>query len=222
MSHLNNYSNRNLRLILSQKSWSKASSFFQTVERKTLGRHVKKRYEKVYVFLNLSDEDQKDENNQPILIKWETRNKVTFFGLVPVFDVSQTEGREREMPKAAKLKNSLIWIMQSTVPWWLLQKKMMYQFDLKRWNMDIILSQKIKLFYVVMIWTRLKLLNFLAHAERTDNPQKENSNSRSTAEPRLKVSLPSVVLPHYRYWYIRVPLTIYLAGLCRIRRHLLI
>ena len=36
MSHLNNYSNRNLRLILSQNPEAKTSSFFQTVERKTL------------------------------------------------------------------------------------------------------------------------------------------------------------------------------------------
>ncbi|WP_164683766.1 PBECR4 domain-containing protein [Streptococcus hyointestinalis] len=96
MSQLNNYSSRNLRLILGQNPEATfVASFKQWKE--TFGRHVKKGEKSIRIFAPMT-KLKKDENNQPILDKNGKPETVTFFGLVPVFDVSQTEGKE--LPKA--------------------------------------------------------------------------------------------------------------------------
>ncbi|MGV3293860.1 PBECR4 domain-containing protein [Streptococcus pluranimalium] len=96
MSQLNNYSSRNLRLILAQNpEATQVASFKQWKE--TFGRHVKKGEKSIRIFAPMT-KLKKDENNQPILDKNGKPETVTFFGLVPVFDVSQTDGKE--MPKA--------------------------------------------------------------------------------------------------------------------------
>ena len=103
MSQLNNYSNRNLRLILAQNpEASQVTSFKQWKE--NFGRYVKKGEKALRIFKPMT-KIKKDENNQPILDKNGKPETVTFFGLVPVFDVSQTEGKE--MPKAAEVKEQL-------------------------------------------------------------------------------------------------------------------
>lgn len=103
MSHLNNYSNHNLRLILAQNpEASQVASFKQWKE--NFGRYVKKGEKALRIFKPMT-KIKKDENNQPILDKNGKPETVTFFGLVPVFDVSQTEGKE--MPKAAEVKEQL-------------------------------------------------------------------------------------------------------------------
>lgn len=96
MSQLNNYSSRNLRLILAQNPEARqVASFKQWKE--TFGRHVKKGEKSLRIFAPMT-KLKKDENNHPILDKNGKPETVTFFGLVPVFDVSQTDGKE--MPKA--------------------------------------------------------------------------------------------------------------------------
>lgn len=96
MSQLNNYSSRNLRLILAQNpEATQVASFKQWKE--TFERHVKKGEKSLRIFAPMT-KLKKDENNQPILDKNGKPETVTFFGLVPVFDVSQTDGKE--MPKA--------------------------------------------------------------------------------------------------------------------------
>jgi len=103
MSQLNNYSNRNLRLILAQNPEARqVASFKQWKE--NFGRYVKKGEKALRIFKPMT-KIKKDENNQPILDKNGKPETVTFFGLVPVFDVSQTEGKE--MPKAAEVKEQL-------------------------------------------------------------------------------------------------------------------
>ncbi|HGH7976354.1 PBECR4 domain-containing protein [Streptococcus dysgalactiae] len=96
MSQLNNYSSRNLRLILAQNpEATQVASFKQWKE--TFERHVKKGEKSLRIFAPMT-KLKKDKNNQPILDKNGKPETVTFFGLVPVFDVSQTDGKE--MPKA--------------------------------------------------------------------------------------------------------------------------
>ena len=103
MSQLNNYSNRNLRLILAQNPEARqVASFKQWKE--NFGRYVKKGEKALRIFKPMT-KIKKDENNQPILDKNGKPETVTFFGLVPVFDVSQTEGKE--MPKAPEVKEQL-------------------------------------------------------------------------------------------------------------------
>lgn len=103
MCQLNNYSNRNLRLILAQNPEAKqVASFKQWKE--NFGRRVKKGEKALRIFKPMT-KIKKDENNQPILDKNGKPETVTFFGLVPVFDVSQTEGKE--MPKAAEVTEQL-------------------------------------------------------------------------------------------------------------------
>ncbi|WP_438832404.1 PBECR4 domain-containing protein [Streptococcus pluranimalium] len=96
MSQLNNYSSRNLRLILAQNpKATQVASFKQWKE--TFERHVKKGEKSLRIFAPIT-KLKKDENNHPILDKNGKPETVTFFTLVPVFDVSQTDGKE--MPKA--------------------------------------------------------------------------------------------------------------------------
>ncbi|WP_238141283.1 PBECR4 domain-containing protein [Streptococcus suis] len=97
MSQLNNYSSRNLRLILAQQpTASQVASFKQWKE--TFGRHVKKGEKALRIFVPITY-IKKDENNQPILDKDGKPEIGTTFRLkAAVFDVSQTDGKE--MPKA--------------------------------------------------------------------------------------------------------------------------
>ncbi|MDW8743856.1 PBECR4 domain-containing protein [Streptococcus suis] len=96
MSQLNNYSSRNLRLILAQQpTASQVASFKQWKE--TFGRHVKKGEKALRIFVPITY-IKKDENNQPILDKDGKPEIGTTFRLkAAVFDVSQTDGKE--MPK---------------------------------------------------------------------------------------------------------------------------
>ncbi|HFI0543503.1 TPA: PBECR4 domain-containing protein, partial [Streptococcus suis] len=97
MSQLNNYSSRNLRLILAQQpTASQVASFKQWKE--TFGRHVKKGEKALRIFVPITY-IKKDENNQPILDKDGKPEIGTTFRLkAAVFDVSQTDGKE--LPKA--------------------------------------------------------------------------------------------------------------------------
>ncbi|MCK4065124.1 hypothetical protein HCC53_05505 [Streptococcus suis] len=97
MSQLNNYSSRNLRLILAQQpTASQVASFKQWKE--TFGRHFKKGEKALRIFVPITY-IKKDENNQPILDKDGKPEIGTTFRLkAAVFDVSQTDGKE--MPKA--------------------------------------------------------------------------------------------------------------------------
>ncbi|MDW8705303.1 PBECR4 domain-containing protein [Streptococcus suis] len=97
MGQLNNYSSRNLRLILAQQpTASQVASFKQWKE--TFGRHVKKGEKALRIFVPITY-IKKDENNQPILDKDGKPEIGTTFRLkAAVFDVSQTDGKE--MPKA--------------------------------------------------------------------------------------------------------------------------
>ncbi|WP_029180170.1 PBECR4 domain-containing protein [Streptococcus suis] len=97
MGQLNNYSSRNLRLILAQQpTASQVASFKQWKE--TFGRHVKKGEKAIRIFVPITY-IKKDENNQPILDKDGKPEIGTTFRLkAAVFDVSQTDGKE--MPKA--------------------------------------------------------------------------------------------------------------------------
>ncbi|HFR3406860.1 TPA: PBECR4 domain-containing protein [Streptococcus suis] len=99
MSQLNNYSSRNLRLILAQQpTASQVASFKQWKE--TFGRHVKKGEKALRIFVPITY-IKKDENNQPILdLDKDGKPEIgtTFRLKAAVFDVSQTDGKE--MPKA--------------------------------------------------------------------------------------------------------------------------
>ncbi|HFI0088869.1 TPA: PBECR4 domain-containing protein [Streptococcus suis] len=97
MSQLNNYSSRNLRLILAQQpTASQVASFKQWKE--SFGRHVKKGEKALRIFVPITY-IKKNENNQPILDKDGKPEIGTTFRLkAAVFDVSQTDGKE--MPKA--------------------------------------------------------------------------------------------------------------------------
>mgnify|MGYP002755795941 FL=1 len=64
---------------------------------KKLGRHVKKGSKALKVWAPYQV-TKKDEKGQPVLDKKGNEVKVTRFRLVPVFDVSQTEGKELARP----------------------------------------------------------------------------------------------------------------------------
>ena len=95
MSKLNNYSINNLFLIVAQKKDASAVASFNAWRK--LGRHVKKGSKalKVWAPYQVS---KKDEKGQPVLDKKGQEVKDTRFRLVPVFDVSQTEGKELPKP----------------------------------------------------------------------------------------------------------------------------
>ena len=202
MSHLNNYSNRNLRLILSQNPEAKqVASFKQWKE--NFGRHVKKGEKALRIFKPMT-KIKKDENNQPILDKNGKPETVTFFGLVPVFDVSQTEGKE--MPKAAEVKEQLTDLDYANLYRALMaiakENDVSVRFEEMENNKhgyysvpenqivlrsnDMNKAQIIKTF-----------LHEMAHAElhHADNPQKENL-TRSTAELQAE-SVAYVVSSYY-------------------------
>ena len=202
MSQLNNYSNRNLRLILAQNPEARqVASFKQWKE--NFGRHVKKGEKALRIFKPMT-KIKKDENNQPILDKNGKPETVTFFGLVPVFDVSQTEGKE--MPKAAEVKEQLTDLDYANLYRALMaiakENDVSVRFEEMENNKhgyysvpeNQIVLRNNEMNKAQIIKT---FLHEMAHAElhHADNPQKENL-TRSTAELQAE-SVAYVVSSYY-------------------------
>ena len=202
MSQLNNYSNRNLRLILAQNPEARqVASFKQWKE--NFGRHVKKGEKALRIFKPMT-KIKKDENNQPILDKNGKPETVTFFGLVPVFDVSQTEGKE--MPKAAEVKEQLTDLDYANLYRALMaiakENDVSVRFEEMENNTHgyysvpenqiVLRSNEMNKAQIIKTF-----LHEMAHAElhHADNPQKENL-TRSTAELQAE-SVAYVVSSYY-------------------------
>lgn len=202
MSQLNNYSNRNLRLILAQNPEARqVASFKQWKE--NFGRHVKKGEKALRIFKPMT-KIKKDENNQPILDKNGKPETVTFFGLVPVFDVSQTEGKE--MPKAAEVKEQLSDLDYANLYRALMaiakENDVSVRFEEMENNKHgyysvpenqiVLRSNEMNKAQIIKTF-----LHEMAHAElhHADNPQKENL-TRSTAELQAE-SVAYVVSSYY-------------------------
>ena len=202
MSQLNNYSNRNLRLILAQNPEARqVASFKQWKE--NFGRYVKKGEKALRIFKPMT-KIKKDENNQPVLDKNGKPETVTFFGLVPVFDVSQTEGRE--MPKAAEVKEQLTDLDYANLYRALMaiakENDVSVRFEEMENNKHgyysvpenqiVLRSNEMNKAQIIKTF-----LHEMAHAElhHADNPQKENL-TRSTAELQAE-SVAYVVSSYY-------------------------
>ena len=202
MSKLNNYSNRNLRLILAQNPEARqVASFKQWKE--NFGRHVKKGEKALRIFKPMT-KIKKDENNQPILDKNGKPETVTFFGLVPVFDVSQTEGKE--MPKAAEVKEQLSDLDYANLYRALMaiakENDVSVRFEEMENNKHgyysvpenqiVLRSNEMNKAQIIKTF-----LHEMAHAElhHADNPQKDNL-TRSTAELQAE-SVAYVVSSYY-------------------------
>lgn len=202
MSQLNNYSNRNLRLILAQNPEARqVVSFKQWKE--NFGRYVKKGEKALRIFKPMT-KIKKDENNQPILDKNGKPETVTFFGLVPVFDVSQTEGKE--MPKAAEVKEQLTDLDYANLYRALMaiakENDVSVRFEEMENNKHgyysvpenqiVLRSNEMNKAQIIKTF-----LHEMAHAElhHADNPQKENL-TRSTAELQAE-SVAYVVSSYY-------------------------
>ena len=202
MSQLNNYSNRNLRLILAQNPEARqVASFKQWKE--NFGRYVKKGEKALRIFKPMT-KIKKDENNQPILDKYGKPETVTFFGLVPVFDVSQTEGKE--MPKAAEVKEQLTDLDYANLYRALMaiakENDVSVRFEEMENNKHgyysvpenqiVLRSNEMNKAQIIKTF-----LHEMAHAElhHADNPQKENL-TRSTAELQAE-SVAYVVSSYY-------------------------
>lgn len=95
ISKFNNYSLNNLFLIVAQKKDASAVASFNAW--KKLGRHVLKGQKALKIWAPYQV-TRKDEKGQPVLDKKGQEVKDTRFRLVPVFDVSQTEGKELPQP----------------------------------------------------------------------------------------------------------------------------
>jgi len=202
MSQLNNYSNRNLRLILAQNPEARqVASFKQWKE--NFGRYVKKGEKALRIFKPMT-KIKKDENNQPIMDKNGKPETVTFFGLVPVFDVSQTEGKE--MPKAAEVKEQLTDLDYANLYRALMaiakENDVSVRFEEMENNKHgyysvpenqiVLRSNEMNKAQIIKTF-----LHEMAHAElhHADNPQKENL-TRSTAELQAE-SVAYVVSSYY-------------------------
>ena len=202
MSQLNNYSNRNLRLILAQNPEARqVASFKQWKE--NFGRYVKKGEKALRIFKPMT-KIKKDENNQPILDKNGKPEIVTFFGLVPVFDVSQAEGKE--MPKAAEVKEQLTDLDYANLYRALMaiakENDVSVRFEEMENNKHgyysvpenqiVLRSNEMNKAQIIKTF-----LHEMAHAElhHADNPQKENL-TRSTAELQAE-SVAYVVSSYY-------------------------
>ena len=202
MSQLNNYSNRNLRLILAQNPEARqVASFKQWKE--NFDRYVKKGEKALRIFKPMT-KIKKDENNQPILDKNGKPETVTFFGLVPVFDVSQTEGKE--MPKAAEVKEQLTDLEYANLYRALMaiakENDVSVRFEEMENNKHgyysvpenqiVLRSNEMNKAQIIKTF-----LHEMAHAElhHADNPQKENL-TRSTAELQAE-SVAYVVSSYY-------------------------
>ena len=202
MSQLNNYSNRNLRLILAQNPEARQVASFKQWK-KNFGRYVKKGEKALRIFKPMT-KIKKDENNQPILDKNGKPETVTFFGLVPVFDVSQTEGKE--MPKAAEVKEQLTDLDYANLYRALMaiakENDVSVRFEEMENNKHgyysvpenqiVLRSNEMNKAQIIKTF-----LHEMAHAElhHADNPQKENL-TRSTAELQAE-SVAYVVSSYY-------------------------
>lgn len=103
MSQFNQYSSRNLRLILAQKPDASYLAPYNTWRK--FDRHVKRGEKALSVIIPVIYV-KKDQQGQPILDKNGRPETGMTFRLKPTtFDVSQTEGKE--MPKAAEVKEQL-------------------------------------------------------------------------------------------------------------------
>ena len=103
MSQFNQYSSRNLRLILAQKPDASYLAPYNTWRR--FDRYVKRGEKALSVIIPVTYV-KKDQQGQPILDKNGRPETGMTFRLKPTtFDVSQTEGKE--MPKAAEVKEQL-------------------------------------------------------------------------------------------------------------------
>ena len=103
MSQFNQYSSRNLRLILAQKPVASYLAPYNTWRK--FERHVKRGEKALSVIIPVTYV-KKDQQGQPILDKNGKPETGMTFRLKPTtFDVSQTEGKE--MPKAAEVKEQL-------------------------------------------------------------------------------------------------------------------
>ena len=103
MSQFNQYSSRNLRLILAQKPDASYLAPYNTWRK--FDRHVKRGEKALSVIIPVTYV-KKDQQGQPILDKNGRPETGMTFRLKPTtFDVSQTEGKE--MPKAAEVKEQL-------------------------------------------------------------------------------------------------------------------
>ena len=202
MSQLNNYSNRNLRLILAQNPEARQVASFKQWKEK-FDRYVKKGEKALRIFKPMT-KIKKDENNQPILDKNGKPETVTFFGLVPVFDVSQTEGKE--MPKAAEVKEQLTDLDYANLYRALMaiakENDVSVRFEEMENNKHgyysvpenqiVLRSNEMNKAQIIKTF-----LHEMAHAElhHADNPQKENL-TRSTAELQAE-SVAYVVSSYY-------------------------
>ncbi|KIC79037.1 MULTISPECIES: PBECR4 domain-containing protein [Streptococcus] len=103
MSQFNQYSSRNLRLILAQKPDASYLAPYNTWRK--FERHVKRGEKALSVIIPVTYV-KKDQQGQPILDKNGRPETGMTFRLKPTtFDVSQTEGKE--LPKAAEVKEQL-------------------------------------------------------------------------------------------------------------------
>ena len=103
MSQFNQYSSRNLRLILAQKPDASYLAPYNTWRR--FDRYVKRGEKALSVIIPVTYV-KKDQQGQPILDKNGRPETGMTFRLKPTtFDVSQTEGKE--LPKAAEVKEQL-------------------------------------------------------------------------------------------------------------------
>ena len=202
MSQLNNYSNRNLRLILAQNPEARQVASFKQWKEK-FDRYVKKGEKALRIFKPMT-KIKKDENNQPILDKNGKPETVTFFGLLPVFDVSQTEGKE--MPKAAEVKEQLTDLDYANLYRALMaiakENDVSVRFEEMENNKHgyysvpenqiVLRSNEMNKAQIIKTF-----LHEMAHAElhHADNPQKENL-TRSTAELQAE-SVAYVVSSYY-------------------------
>lgn len=95
VSQFHQYSLNNNLLIMAQNRQASRVAGFQTW--KKLDRNVKKGSKALYVYAPLT-RDKKDKDGKVIVNENGQPEKVISYRLVPVFDVSQTEG-EKELPK---------------------------------------------------------------------------------------------------------------------------
>jgi Zn-dependent peptidase ImmA (M78 family) len=95
LSHFHHYSNTNNRLILGQRP--DAQLIASAKKWKDQGRYINKGEKALYIYAPINV-IKKDQSGNPILDEKGKEIKKTFFKLVPVFDATQTNGKE--LPKA--------------------------------------------------------------------------------------------------------------------------
>lgn len=96
MSHFNNYSPRNIQLLLAQNDKASKVASFKTWQTE-FERNINKGEKALRIWAPSTVTKKDPKTGQPMLDKDGHEIKVTHFRLVPVFDVSQTSGKE--LPK---------------------------------------------------------------------------------------------------------------------------